>query len=245
MADSSQGRVLVVDDDPTVADVVSRYLTREGFSVEAVANGRDAVAVATEHLPDLVVLDLMLPGLDGFEVYRRIRRIAPIPVIMLTGRGREDDRVAGLELGADDYLSKPFSPRELTARVKSVLRRAQSALTPLASGREPEGTRLRSGRLEIDVSARQAWVDGVPVPFTSREFELLVFLMRRPHVAFRRQELLEHVWGWSYGDTATVTVHVRRIREKIERDPSQPQLVATVWGVGYRFEQPVEQRCVS
>jgi len=230
--------VLVVDDDPNVADVVTRYLARDGFRVESVADGRDAVTRVCEELPDLVVLDLMLPGLDGFEVYRRIRRLAPIPVIMLTGRGREDDRVAGLELGADDYIAKPFSPRELTARVKSVLRRAHGALTPLAPAQG--GLRLRAGRFELDPSSRHAWVNNDLVTFTAREFELVTFLMTHPGVAFRRQELLEHVWGWTYGDSATVTVHVRRIREKIESDPSHPELIATVWGVGYRFAAAVE-----
>jgi len=224
-----------------VAEVVSRYLEREGFSVDTVGDGRAAVARAGAHPPDLVVLDLMLPGLDGFEVCRRVRAIAPVPIIMLTGRGQENDRVAGLELGADDYVVKPFSPRELTARVKSVLRRAQGALPSLMGVGEGVGSHLRAGRLEVDVSARQAWVDGEPVAFTAREFELLVFFMRSPRVVFRREELLERVWGWTYGDSATVTVHVRRIREKIETDPAEPRLIATVWGVGYRFEQPVEQ----
>ena len=235
------GRILVVDDDATVAEVVSRYLEREGFSVDTVGDGRVAVARATAHPPDLLVLDLMLPGLDGFEVCRRVRAIAPVPVIMLTGRGQEHDRVAGLELGADDYVVKPFSPRELTARVKSVLRRAQAALAPLMDAGDGVGPHLRAGRLEVDVAARQAWVDGKLVAFTAREFELLVFFMRSPRVVFRREELLERVWGWTYGDSATVTVHVRRIREKIEADPAEPRLIATVWGVGYRFEQLVEQ----
>jgi DNA-binding response OmpR family regulator len=235
--------VLVVDDDVNVADVVARYLERDGYEVEVVSDGRDAIARVSQRLPDLVVLDLMLPGLDGFEVYRRLRLIAPIPVIMLTARTREDDRIAGLDLGADDYLTKPFSPRELAARVRAVLRRAQGALPNLVGSPDTLPKRLQAARLDVDIAARQVWVADTAVTLTAREFELLVFLMRHPDVAFHRQELLEQVWGWTYGDAATVTVHVRRIREKIERDPSNPELIATVWGVGYRFAQPVEPQC--
>jgi len=241
VTDAGAGRILVVEDDATVAEVVARYLERAGFVVEAVGDGRAAVACAAAHPPDLVVLDLMLPGLDGFAVCRQLRAMVPVPIIMLTGRGQEHERVAGLELGADDYVVKPFSPRELTARVKSVLRRAQGTLAPLGSPGEGVACRLRAASLEVDVVARQASIGGTLVAFTAREFELLVFLMRNPRVVFRRDELLERVWGWTYGDTATVTVHVRRIREKIEADPAQPLLIGTVWGVGYRFEQPVEE----
>src|SRR5262249_6407868 len=180
-------------------------------------------------LPSLVVLDLMLPGLDGFEVCRRLRSMAPVPVIMLTARGDEEDRVLGLELGADDYLAKPFSPRELTARVRAVLRRAAEPFA--ASAAEP----MSFDCLIIDPTAREVTVDGALVALTAREFELLVFLARSPRHAFRREELLEHVWGFTYGDTATVTVHIRRLREKIEHDPSRPKHLVTVWGVGYRF----------
>jgi DNA-binding response OmpR family regulator len=241
---AGKARVLVVDDDGNVADVVARYLERDGYDVEVVSDGRDAITRASQRPPDLVVLDLMLPGLDGFEVYRRLRLIAPIPVIMLTARTREDDRIAGLDLGADDYLTKPFSPRELAARVRAVLRRAQGALPNLLGASGTPTTRLQSARLEVDVAARQVWVAGAAVALTAREFELLVFLMRHPQVAFHREQLLEQVWGWNYGDAATVTVHVRRVREKIERDPSSPELIATVWGVGYRFAQPVEPQCI-
>jgi DNA-binding response OmpR family regulator len=224
-------RVLVVDDDPNVAEVVTRYLEREGYVVESVADGLVAVDRATADPPDLVVLDLMLPGIDGLEVCRRLRALAPVPVIMLTARGDETDRIIGLDLGADDYLAKPFSPRELTARVRAVLRRAQAPLPP--SG---VPSVLVAGAIEVDVPAREARVDGAVVPLTAREFELLVYLMRHPRRAFRREELLEAVWGWSYGDTSTVTVHVRRIREKIEPDPATPVHLTTVWSVGYRFE---------
>ena len=231
MVTDAPTRVLVVEDDPTVAEVVARYLEREGFVVESVGDGKQALARADERLPDLVVLDIMLPGLDGLEVCRRLRSRAPIPVVMLTARGSEEDRVLGLELGADDYVSKPFSPRELTARVKAVLRRAGSPLGELDRAEAVEYDGLR-----IDLGAREARVRGEPATLTAREFELLAFLARRPRQVFRRDELLEHVWGYTYGDTSTVTVHIRRLREKIEDDPSAPRRITTVWGVGYRFD---------
>ena len=224
-------RVLVVEDDRTVAEVVTKYLEREGFAVESVGDGDEALAHADAHLPDLVVLDIMLPGLDGLEVCRRLRSHAPIPVVMLTARGSEEDRVLGLDLGADDYVSKPFSPRELTARVKAVLRRAGSTLGEVDSA----GTVDFDG-LQIDLGAREARVHGELATLTAREFELLAFLAGRPRQVFRRDELLEHVWGYTYGDTSTVTVHIRRLREKIEDDPSTPRRITTVWGVGYRFD---------
>ena len=227
-------RVLVVEDDATVAEVVMRYLEREGFEVETVGDGLVALDRARAALPDAVVLDLMLPGLDGLEVCRRLRALAPIPVIMLTARGEESDRVLGLELGADDYVTKPFSPRELTARVKSVLRRATGPLAAATVAGEPEV--LAAGNLEVDTSARDVRVAGALAALTAREFELLVFLMRRPRRVFRREELLEQVWGYTYGDTSTVTVHIRRLREKVEADPSAPVHLQTVWGVGYRFD---------
>jgi DNA-binding response OmpR family regulator len=224
-------RVLVVEDDRTVAEVVTRYLEHEGFVVESVGDGSEALARADVQLPDLVVLDIMLPGLDGLEVCRRLRSRAPIPVVMLTARGGEEDRVLGLELGADDYVSKPFSPRELTARVKAVLRRAGSPL-----GEVDNAETVEYDGLQIDFGAREARVRGELATLTAREFELLAFLVRRPRQVFRRDELLEHVWGYTYGDTSTVTVHIRRLREKIEDDPSTPRRITTVWGVGYRFD---------
>ena len=222
-------RVLVVEDDPTVAEVVRRYLERDGFDVEAVGDGREALNRADERAPDLVVLDIMLPGLDGLEVCRELRSRTPVPVIMLTARGTEEDRVVGLELGADDYVAKPFSPRELAARVKAVLRRAQ---TPLPDG----GGRIDAGDLAIDLGAREVRVRDKVLALTAREFDLLAFVARNPRRVFRREELLEHVWGYTYGDTSTVTVHIRRLREKIEDDPSAPRHLTTVWGVGYRFD---------
>ena len=222
-------RILLVDDDRTVAEVVTRYLERDGFEVEWVADGRSAIDRAIANPPDLLLLDLMLPKVDGLEVWRRVRANGPVPVIMLTARSDETDRIVGLDLGADDYVTKPFSPRELVLRVRAVLRRAQ--------GHTPPGpTLLQSGELRVDIAARMANLGEVPLHLTSREFELLVFLMRNPQRAFRREELLERVWGYTIGDTSTVTVHVRRLREKLEDDPGQPRWIATVWGVGYRFE---------
>jgi two-component system, OmpR family, response regulator ResD len=226
--------VLVVDDDPTVAEVVARYLEREGFDVQSERDGKVALERAIAAPPDLIVLDLMLPSMDGLEVFRRLREVAPVPTIMLTARGDEGDRVLGLEIGADDYVSKPFSPRELIARVRSVLRRS-------AGESGPFGLRsidmLAAGDVRLDVPARQVTVRGEPVALTVREFDLLAFLMSHPRRVFRREELLDRVWGYSFGDTSTVTVHIRRLREKVERDPSIPTMIQTVWGVGYRFER--------
>jgi DNA-binding response OmpR family regulator len=224
-------RILIVEDDPNIAEVVGRYLAREGFRVETATDGARGLARALEDPPDLLVLDLMLPSLGGLEICRRLRAVAPVPVIMLTALGEESDRIAGLELGADDYVAKPFSPRELTARVKAVLRRAAA---PLAVEGGPAV--LRAGDLEVDTVAHQTNLAGEPVALTVKEFDLLVHLMRHPRQAFRREQLLAEVWGFSYGDTSTVTVHVRRLREKIEADPSAPRYVSTVRGVGYRFE---------
>jgi two-component system, OmpR family, response regulator ResD len=223
-------RILVVDDDPTVAEVVAGYLDRAGFAVERVADGPSAVVRAAAVRPDLVVLDLMLPGMDGLEVCRRIRQAGPVPVVMLTALGDEDDRILGLEVGADDYVTKPFSPRELVLRVQSVLRRA--------GGRTAPGPWLRSGGLALDPAARRALRDGQELALTIREFDLLAFFLRHPGRVMGREELMRRVWGWEFGDLSTVTVHVRRLREKIEDDPARPALISTVWGVGYRFDPP-------
>jgi len=224
-------RVLVVDDDPTVSDVVRRYLEREGIAVEVVADGEIALKRALDDPPELVILDLMLPGMSGLDVCRRLRERLPVPIVMLTALGEEGDRVLGLEYGADDYVTKPFSPRELTLRVLSVLRRAASAERP---AEEPEV--LLDGDLLVDVTSRIASRDGRLLPLTVREFDLLAFLLRHPRRAFSRAELLEQVWGWTFGDQSTVTVHVRRLREKVEDDAAAPQRIVTVWGVGYRFD---------
>ncbi|MGH2752332.1 MAG: winged helix-turn-helix domain-containing protein [Actinomycetota bacterium] len=222
--------VLLVEDDETVSEVAGRYLERAGFRVEVVADGALAIQRFRPEV-DLVVLDIMLPSLDGLEVCRRLRAESAVPIIMLTALGEESDRIMGLELGADDYLAKPFSPRELTARVKSVLRRANGELAPQAAQGE-----LKAGDILVALQAHEVRVAGRAVELTSREFELLVYLMMHPRRVFTREELLERVWGYTYGDKSTVTVHVRRLREKVESDPAQPKHVVTVWGVGYRFD---------
>jgi DNA-binding response OmpR family regulator len=222
-------RVLVVDDEPTVREVVQRYLERDGYLVRVAEDGHAALAAAGSWAPDLIVLDLMLPGLDGLEVCRRIREAGGTPVIILTAKGYEADRIVGLELGADDYVVKPFSPRELVARVRSVLRRANGP-----AARRP--ATLRAGDVLIDPASREVTVAGRPVLLTVREFDLLLFLARHPRQVFTRGQLLEQVWEYAwFGDTSTVTVHVRRLREKIEEDASNPLRVQTVYGVGYRF----------
>ncbi|MGB7860957.1 MAG: response regulator transcription factor [Acidimicrobiia bacterium] len=223
--------VLVVDDEPMVREVVGSYLSRDGFDVVEAADGVAAAACLRRDTPDLVVLDVMLPGLDGYSLLASISSELKIPVIMLTARSDEIDRVLGLELGADDYVVKPFSPRELSARVRAVLKRAGAA------GREPHET-IEVGELRIDARTREVWVSGLPVSLKPREFDLLLFLATNPRQVFSRGQLLEHVWdshaGWQ--DPSTVTVHVRRVRQAIEDDPDSPQRLVTVWGVGYRLE---------
>ncbi|MEU9338581.1 response regulator transcription factor [Streptomyces sp. NPDC048290] len=226
-APARTSRVLVVDDDPTVSEVVAGYLDRAGYTVDRAADGPAALARATAHRPDLVVLDLMLPGMDGLEVCRRLRAHGPVPVIMLTARGDEEDRVLGLEIGADDYVTKPFSPRELVLRVESVLRRTRPG---------PGARPLGAAGLALDPAARRAVKHGTELALTLREFDLLAFFLAHPGRAFSREDLMREVWGWDFGDLSTVTVHVRRLRGKVEDDPARPRLIRTVWGVGYRFE---------
>lgn len=228
-------RVLVIEDDPHIGEVVARYLERDGIEVEVVRDGADGLARALEWLPDLVLLDLMLPRMDGFEVFRRLRAVAPIPVIMLTARGDEADRVTGLEMGADDYVAKPFSVREVTARIRTVLRRGRTPAVGLPS---VPAAHLATDRLTVDVVGREARLDGEVLALTARELDLLVHLMSHPGQAFSRADLLAAVWGWTVGDTATVTVHVGRIRAKVERDPAVPDHLKTVRGVGYRWDAP-------
>jgi DNA-binding response OmpR family regulator len=227
-------RILVVEDDLTVAEVVVDYLRHAGLEPRHAVDGRDALEIAATWRPDLVVLDLMLPGVSGLEVCRRLREVheahRPPPVIMLTALGEESDRVLGLESGADDYVTKPFSPRELTLRVQAVLRRARAA-DPAVPPRP-----VLSGRLEVDVAARRVRSDGRELELTVREFDLLAFFVSHPGRAFTRAELLEHVWGWSFGDLSTITVYVRRLRDKVEQEPASPVQLQTVWGVGYRWE---------
>ncbi len=221
-------RVLVVDDDPTVREVVVSYLKAEAYEVSDAGDGESALVKIHLERPDLIVLDVMLPGVDGLEVCRRVRAVSQVPIIMLTALGTEADRVVGLELGADDYLTKPFSPRELVLRISSILRRAGETVAP-----DPRV--LRDGELLVDGPSRTVSIAGRAVALTVREFDLLRFLVSHPDVAFTRVELLERVWGWSFGDQSTVTVHVRRLREKIEDDPTTPVRLVTVWGVGYRW----------
>ncbi|MGW0992206.1 response regulator transcription factor [Streptomyces sp. NPDC002520] len=235
-----RGRILVVDDDPTVAEVVAGYLDRAGYAVDRAADGLGALARATARRPDLVVLDLMLPGMDGLEVCRRLREQGPVPVVMLTARGDEDDRILGLEVGADDYVTKPFSPRELVLRVESVLRRTRPA--PLAGDSRPAPVPLGAAGLRVDPTARRATKNGTELALTLREFDLLAFFLRHPGRAFGREELMREVWGWDFGDLSTVTVHVRRLRGKVEDDPARPALIQTVWGVGYRFDPTGTER---
>ena len=231
-------RILVVDDDPTVSEVVQAYLRRFGMEADCAGDGPTALALAAATPPDLVILDLMLPGIDGLEVCRRLRALRPdLPVIMLTARGEESDRVLGLEVGADDYVTKPFSPRELVLRVESVLRRAAPATSGAAGAAgTPSTSEVRDGNLVVDTTAHQVTLDGQPLALTGREFDLLAFLLANRGQAFTREELMQRVWGWDFGDQSTVTVHVRRLREKVEADPSSPVRLATVWGVGYRWD---------
>jgi len=220
--------VLVVDDEPIVREVVVRYLEREGYATLEADDGEDARSLVERESPDLVVLDVMLPGTDGLELCRWIRARSELPVIMLTARGEEADRIVGLELGADDYVTKPFSPRELAARVRTVLRRARAGA--LAS------ERLSFGDVELDAATRDVRKGGAEVRLTAKEFDLLWFLASHPRRVFGRDQLMSRVWGYEAAlDTGTVTVHVRRLREKIEDDPSEPRHLQTVWGVGYRL----------
>jgi len=224
-------RILVIDDDQMVSEVVCRYLRAADFEVNRVSDGASGLRNAEDMRPDLVILDRMLPLLDGIEVCRRIRASLSIPVIMLTALGEEEDRIEGLEAGADDYLTKPFSPRELVLRVQSVLRRSGQEPTP-------EGV-ISVGDFTLDLAAHEVRLRGIPLVLTGREFDLLAYLIGHPTKVLGREDLLRSVWGWEFGDLSTVTVHVRRLREKIEADPAHPLLLNTVWGVGYRFD-PVQ-----
>jgi len=225
-------KILIVEDEAMVADVVSRYLRRDGFQVLLATDGQAALDIAREQSPDLVLLDLMLPKIDGLEVCRRLRAGSRVPIIVVTAKGDETDRIVGLELGADDYVSKPFSPRELVARVRAVLRRSQ----PSSNGATP-GAALRVGPIEVDPAGRSATINHQPVELTAKEFDLLWFLARNAGQVFSRTKLLDQVWDYEYfGDESTVTVHIHRLRTKIEPDPVRPRYLKTVWGVGYKLE---------
>lgn len=229
---SQKQRILVVDDEPSIREVVELYLRRDGFEVEVTADGAAALVAIERKIPDLIVLDLMLPVLGGIQLTRALRQGEyNIPIIMLTAKGSEDDRITGLEIGADDYITKPFSPKELVARVKAVLRR--SSAKPLA---DPQAQPVTIGDIKINPSTRQVWANGQEVVLTAKEFDLLWTFMNHPGQVFSRDRLLDSVWGYDFfGDASTVTVHVRRLREKIEKDPTKPEYVLTVWGVGYKF----------
>ena len=219
--------MLVVDDEPTIREVVVRYLRREGYETLEAADGNRARELLESHEPSLVVLDVMLPGTDGLALCRWIRARSALPVIMLTARGDEADRIVGLELGADDYVTKPFSPRELAARVRTVLRRSEP--------QTPREERLSLGELELDAATREVSKRGEVLKLTVKEFDLLWFLASHPRRVFSRDQLMSRVWGYEAAfDTGTVTVHIRRLREKIEDDPSRPRHLETVWGIGYR-----------
>ena len=226
--------VLVVDDDETLGSVVADYLERGGHRARRVTDGESALRVLMSDPVDLMILDIMLPAIDGLEVCRRVRVTRPhLPIVMLTALGEAEDRIAGLEVGADDYVTKPFSPRELMLRVESVLRRAHRP-----EPRSQSIGRLRAGRIELDEAGRRAYRDRAALNLTVREFDLLAYLLAHQGTAFSREQLMHDVWGWTFGDTSTVTVHVRRLREKVEDDPTAPTLIRTVWGVGYVLDPP-------
>jgi DNA-binding response OmpR family regulator len=235
VAANSKGTVLVVDDEPTILDVVGRYMERAGYETHRAADGPEALRLADRHHPDLVVLDLMLPGIDGIEVMRQLRERPgdPVAVILLTARGEESDRLVGLRRGADDYVVKPFSPAELVARVDAVLRRLARAAEPEERDEPP----IERGALRIEPATRRVFLDGEELMLTQREFDLLAYLAERPGRVFSRDQLMEAVWEYPFfNDTSTVTVHVRRLRAKLGDDVAEPRFIETVWGVGYRFK---------
>ncbi|HHV71263.1 MAG TPA: response regulator transcription factor [Clostridia bacterium] len=224
-------KILLVDDEVSIVEFVKINLERAGYEVIAAYDGNEAIQLAKRERPALIILDIMLPGLDGFEVLREIRKFSNVPVIMLTAKGEDIDKILGLELGADDYLTKPFNPRELTARVKAILRRIDKQ----NEGREEAG-RIVIADLDLDLNRREVFVRGKPVELTPKEFDLLEFLSSNPGKVYSRETLLRELWGYDYyGDSKTVDVHIRRLREKIEEEPSKPKYILTVWGVGYKF----------
>ncbi len=230
-------KVLVVEDDPAIRDALSYNLGREGYEVRAVGDGLAALEAARSSAPDLVVLDLMLPELDGYDVTRTLRKESNVPILMLTARDDEIDRVLGLELGADDYLTKPFSMRELLARIKAMLRRVRLAKEDAEPDAPQGGKRLTSGNLEIDITRHEAYLDGKVLELKPKEYDLVAFFMENRSQVFSREQLLEKVWGWEFsGGSRTVDVHVRWLRSKIEQDAERPTRIVTVRGVGYRFE---------
>jgi DNA-binding response OmpR family regulator len=220
--------VLVVDDEPVVRDVVARYLERDGYETLEAADGEEAKRILEREKPVLVVLDVMLPGIDGLELCRWIRETSDTPVVLLTALGEEDERIAGLQLGADDYVTKPFSPRELAVRVSNIVRRS----------RPTDSEIYRFGTVEMNLTTREVRKSGVPLNLTLKEFDLLQTFLANPRRVFRREELMDRVWGYRAElETGTLTVHIRRLREKLEDDPSKPRFLQTVWGIGYRFAE--------
>lgn len=231
--DTQRRRILIVDDEATVREVVGQYLELEGYSVVQATNGLGALRLAAATPPDLVILDLTLPGMDGLEVCRRLRAASAVPILMLTARTDDVDKLVGFEVGTDDYLTKPFNPRELVARVHAIMRRVEAMSVPamVFDGK------LQFGGLTIRTQTREVERDGAPVDLTTKEFDLLQFLASHPKQVFTREQLLLHVWNYeNYGEDSTVTVHMRRLREKVERDPAKPRHLRTVWGIGYKFE---------
>ena len=228
----SELSILVVEDEPSIAEVVGLYLQRAGYKVQTAADGKIAMSMLEKGIPDLVVLDLMLPEIDGLSLTRWLRDRSDVPIIMLTARREEIDRIAGLEMGADDYVVKPFSPQELVSRVRAVLRRMKREQAPSESERP-----LSFGELVINALSRTVTVSGRDIPLTAKEFDMLYLLAQHPKQVYTREQLLDRIWGGAeYIDPGTVTVHIRRVREKIESDPSNPSRLITVWGVGYKFE---------
>ena len=227
-------KILAVDDESTLLNTVRAYLEQEGYAVQTAQNGRSALQIFRDFQPDLIVLDIMLPEVDGLEVLRQIRQTSNVFVIMLTAKADETDKIIGLGMGADDYVTKPFSPRELVARIKAALRR-------VGGGSAAQNTELVSGHLRLDVDGRLAWKQDIPLDLTPIEFELLHALMRHPRRALSREQLIEQVWGYDYyGEDRVVDVHIGRLRKKVEDDPTHPTLIVTAWGAGYRFEDDIQ-----
>jgi len=233
---AAKGQILIVDDEPGIVRLISMYLEREGYTTVSARSGAQALELVTEKAPALVILDIMLPDIDGWEVCREIRRVSDVPIIMLTAREGDEDKIVGLEIGADDYVTKPFVPRELVARVKAILRRARA---PAANEQEEI---LNFGDLIIEPAKREVRLHGDVVSLRAKEYDLLVELARRPGRVFKREQLLQDVWGYDFfGDSGTIDVHVRRLRAKLNDDSSNPRFIETVWGVGYRFKEQVAQ----
>ncbi|GAC1327892.1 MAG: response regulator transcription factor [Chloroflexota bacterium] len=233
---TSKGQILIVDDEPGIIRLIAMYLEREGYKTVNARTGSEALEIVVDKAPALVILDIMLPDIDGWEVCREIRRTSDVPIIMLTAREGDEDKIVGLEIGADDYITKPFVPRELVARVKAILRRARITVS------EGPSALLDFGHLTIETAKREVRLENELVPLRAKEYDLLVELARRPGVVFSREKLLQDVWGYDFfGDSGTIDVHVRRLRAKLNDDSSKPRFIETVWGVGYRFKEQMPE----